>query len=131
VRACVLIVDDHAIIRKMLQALFEAHDMDVCEAENGAEGVQKAQYLNPGLVILDLSMPVMNGIEAARALQLMMPHVPLLMFTNNTVAAMEKEARSAGISAVISKSDANASLQLVAHAKALLGLDGTDVQFAS
>lgn len=76
-RACVLIVDDHAIIRKMLHALFKAHDMEVCEAENGAEGVQKAQDLNPGLVILDLSMPVMNGLEAARALQLTMPHVPL------------------------------------------------------
>ncbi len=126
-----LIVDDHAIIRKMLHAVFEAHDMEVCEAENGAEGVQKAQDLNPGLVILDLSMPVMNGLEAARALQLTMPHVPLLMFTNNNVAAMEKEARSAGIFAVVSKSDANASRQLVAHAKTLLGLDGANVQFVS
>lgn len=126
-----LIVDDHAIIRKMLHALFEAHDMEVCEAENGAEGVQKAEDLKPALVILDLSMPVMNGLEAARALQLTMPQVPLLMFTNNHGAAMEKEARSAGVFAVISKSDANASGQLVAHAKALLGLDGADVQFVS
>jgi CheY-like chemotaxis protein len=73
--------------------------------------------LNPGLVILDLSMPVMNGLEAARALQLTMPHVPLLMFTSNNVAVMEKEARSAGIFAVISKSDADAPQQLLAHAK--------------
>jgi CheY-like chemotaxis protein len=124
VRARVLIVDDHAVIRKTLHALFEANDMEVSEAENGAEGVQKAQELNPGLVILDLSMPVMNGMEAAQALQLTMPHIPLLMFTNNNVAAMKKEARSAGISAVISKSDADASRQLVAHAKRLLGLGG-------
>ena len=89
-KACVLIVDDHAIIRRMLHALFEAHDMAAFEAENGAEGVQEAQDLNPGVVILDLSMPVMNGLEAARALRLTMPHVPLLMFTNNNVAAMEK-----------------------------------------
>jgi CheY-like chemotaxis protein len=79
VRARVLIVEDHAVIRRMLHTLFEAQDMEVCEAENGADGVQKAQNLNPGLVILDLSMPVMNGLEAARALQLTMPHVPLLM----------------------------------------------------
>jgi CheY-like chemotaxis protein len=125
VKACVLIVDDHAIIRKMLHALFEADDLEVCEAENGAEGVQKAQELNPGLVILDLSMPVMNGLEAARVLQLTMPHVPLLMFTNNSGVAMEKEALSAGIFAVVSKSDTNASQQLVAHAKTLLGLDGS------
>lgn len=45
----------------MLHALFEANDIEVCEAENGEEGVQKAQELNPGLVILILSMPVMNG----------------------------------------------------------------------
>jgi CheY-like chemotaxis protein len=131
VRACVLIVDDHAIIRKMLHALFEPEDMEVCEAENGAEGVQRAQELNPGLVILDLSMPVMNGLEAARALQLTMPHVPLLMFSNNSGAGIEKEARSAGIVAVISKSDTNASQQLVAQAKTLLGLEGADLQFDS
>jgi CheY-like chemotaxis protein len=115
----------------MLRALFEGHDLKVCEAENGADGVQKAQDLNPGLVILDLSMPVMNGLEAARALQLTMPHVPLLMFTNNPGAVMEKEARHAGIFAVISKSDANSSQQLMAHAKILLGLDGADVEYAS
>jgi CheY-like chemotaxis protein len=128
VRPRVLIVDDHAIIRKMLHELFAAHDMDVSEAENGAEGVQRAQELNPALVILDLSMPFMNGLEAARELRLTMPHVPLLMFTNNNIAAMRKEAHDAGIRAVVSKSDANASLQLVAQAKTLLGLDGADIQ---
>jgi two-component system nitrate/nitrite response regulator NarL len=105
--------------------------MEVSEAENGAEGVQKAQELNPGLVILDLSMPVMNGLEAAHALRLTMPHVPLLMFTNNNGPAMEREARAAGISVVISKSDTDASRQLVAHANTLLGLDGADFQFVS
>jgi CheY-like chemotaxis protein len=131
VRGCVLIVDDNAAIRKMVHALFEVDDIEICEAENGAEGVKKAQELNPGLVILDLSMPVMNGLEAAQALQLTMPHMPLLMFTNNGGAAIEKEARSAGIFAVISKSDAEASRQLVAHAKTLLGLDAADVKYAS
>lgn len=130
VRACVLIVDDHAVIRRMLHALFEASDIEVCEAENGAEGVQKAQELNPGLVILDLSMPVMNGLDAARALQRTMPRTPLLMFTN-AGATVEKEARHAGISAVVSKYDANSSQQLVAHAKTLLGLDGTELQYDS
>jgi DNA-binding NarL/FixJ family response regulator len=103
-------------------------EMEVCEAENGADGVQKAQDLNPGLVILDLSMPVMNGLEAARALHLTMPHVPLLMFTNNRGAAIEKEARHAGIFAVVSKSEADSSQLLVAPAKTLPGLDRTDVK---
>ena len=130
VKACVLIVDDHAVIRRTLHALFEAHDMQVCEAKNGAEGVQKAQALHPGLVILDLSMPVMNGFEMARALQLTMPQVPLLMFTNNASAAAD-EARQAGIFAVVSKSDANSSQQLIAYAKTLLGLEGAAAKCGS
>jgi CheY-like chemotaxis protein len=127
----VLIVDDHSVIRRMLHALFEAHGMDVYVAENGADGVQKAQDSNPALVILDLSMPVINGLEAARALQLTMPHVPLLMFSNNLGAAIEKDARQAGIFAVVSKSDPSSSQQLIAHAKTLLGLHGHTLEYVS
>jgi len=126
----VLIVDDHAVIRRMLHTLFEAHDMEACEAENGADGVRKAQALHPDLVVLDLSMPVMNGLEAARALKSTMPTVPLLLFTNNAGAAAD-EARQAGISAVVSKSDANSSQKLVAQVKSLLRSEGTDIKYAS
>jgi CheY-like chemotaxis protein len=116
----VLIVDDHVIIRRLVRSLFEAQDLEVSDASNGAEGVQKAQELNPRLIVLDLAMPVMNGFDAARALTLLMPHVPLLMFTNNVGAIMEEEARSAGISAVVCKSDSDSSNQLLLHAKILL-----------
>ena len=54
------------------------------------EGVRKAQAEKPDLIILDLSMPVMNGLEAARELKVLMPRVPLLMFTNNAGTAIEK-----------------------------------------
>jgi len=101
------------------------------DVANGAEGVQKAQVVKPGLVILDLSMPVMNELDAARELKVLMPHVPLLMFTNNAAGIVEKEARSAGISAVISKSDSDGLKQLLARAKALLGQDGAGAQRAS
>ena len=127
----VMIVDDHAVIRHMLREVFEAEDLDVLDAVNGADGVQKAQQVNPGLIILDLSMPVMNGLEAARELKVLMPHVPLLMFTNNAGGIVEKEASSAGISAVVSKSDTDSLKQLLARAKALLGLDGAGAQRAS
>ena len=127
-----MIVDDHAVIRRMLRVAFEAEDLEVSDAMDGAEGVRKAQELKPSLIILDLSMPVMNGLEAARALKLLMPHVPLLMFTNNAGAAIEREARSAGIFAVVSKSDSDSSQQLVAHARSLLGLDGAgEVRFGA
>jgi two-component system chemotaxis response regulator CheY len=126
-----MIVDDHAVIRRMVREVFEAEDLNVFDAANGAEGVQKAQEVKPSLIILDLSMPVMNGLDAARELKVLMPHVPLLMFTNNPGWIVEKEARSAGISAVISKSDSNGLKQLLAQAKALLGRDETSAQRAS
>lgn len=76
-------------------------------------------------------MPVMNGLDAARELKVLMPHVPLLMFTNNAGGILEKEVRSAGIAAVISKSDVDGLKQLLARAKTLLGLDGASAQRAS
>lgn len=123
-----MIVDDQAVIRSMLREIFEPENFDVSDATDGAEGVRKAQAEKPSLIILDLSMPLMNGLEAARELKMLMPDVPLLMFTNNAVGIVEKEARSAGISAVISKSDSDAMRRLLAQAKELLGLDGADGQ---
>lgn len=129
--ALVIIVDDHAIIRRMVRAQLEAESLVVSDAVDGAEGIQKAQAEKPDLIILDLSMPVMNGLEAARELKVLMPQVPLLMFTNNASGTVEKEALSAGISAVISKSDSDSLKQLLARAKALLGQDGASAQRAS
>lgn len=106
---------------------FEAANFMVVDAANGADGVRKAKELRPSLIILDLSMPVMNGLEAARELTLLMPRVPLLMFTNNAGKVLEKEAYSAGISAVVPKSDCDALQQLVRVAKKLLGRDGAEI----
>lgn len=101
----VLIVDDHAIVRGMVCSVFKSKGFEVYAAQNGAEAIQKAQDENPDLIVLDLVMPVMNGLEAARALKILRPAIPLLMFTNNIGGVMEQEARSAGISAVVSKSE--------------------------
>ena len=130
VKPLVMIVEDFAIIRTMLRTAFEAENLEVCEATNGSEGVQKAQQVKPNLIVLDLSMPVMNGFEAARKLQVLMPDVPLLMFTNNPGGLVEKEARAAGIWAVVSKADHDASKQLLTRAKELLGLDGVGARRA-
>ena len=95
----VLIVDDHEMVRKMVCSVFTAQGFDVSYAEDGAQAVRKAQELIPDLVVLDLAMPVMNGLEAARRLKALMPSLPLLMFTNTLGAILEKEARAAGIAA--------------------------------
>ena len=116
----VLIVDDNEIIRRGLREFFTAEpDFDVCgEAENGREAIEKAQELHPDLIVLDLSMPVMNGIDAARVLRKLMPTLPLIIFSEYSDALSEAEARSAGVSALVSKSEQVSVL--VAKARALL-----------
>ena len=102
----ILIADDSVSIRQGLCELFEREeDFNVCgDAENGREAVEMAQILHPDLILLDLSMPVMNGLDAARVLNRVMPEVPLIMYTAFS-SFTEKEARAAGISALVSKSE--------------------------
>jgi CheY-like chemotaxis protein len=79
----ILIADDNPVIRKMLCRMFEAEaDFDLCaEAVNGAEAIALALKHRPELIVLDLSMPVLNGIDAARELKKLMPSVPIILFT--------------------------------------------------
>lgn len=103
----ILIADDNPSIRQGLCELFEREEeFEVCgDAENGKEAVEKAQELHPDLIVLDLSMPLMNGLEAARVLSKMMPRVPLIMYCAFSDSFTEKEASSAGVSAMVSKSE--------------------------
>ena len=104
---CILIVDDSPAIRGGLRSLVEQQtDWKVCgEAENGRDGVDQAKRLHPDLILLDQSMPVMTGLEAARELRRLMPRVPLLMFTMFKNPFFEREAHAAGVSVVKSKSE--------------------------
>jgi two-component system, NarL family, response regulator NreC len=109
IRLClknVLIVDDSPAIRRSLRASLEQRTgWKVCgEAENGREGIDQALRSNPDLIVLDLSMPVMNGFQAARELQRLLPRVPIVMFTTFSNSHVEREAFAAGVSAVQSKS---------------------------
>jgi len=90
----------------------------VCgEAADGREAIVKAQQLRPDLIILDLSMTEMNGLDAARELTKILPSVPLLLFTNFGTPEISKEALAAGFRAVVSKSD---PILLLASIKLLL-----------
>lgn len=109
----VLIVDDNAYVRQSVRWTIE-HDLEwqVCgEAANGAEGISAAAQTKPDIVVLDLSMPVMNGIEAARQLKRLMPRTHLLMFTSFVTPTLEEAARDVGIEAFVAKSDGAAVLQ--------------------
>ncbi len=102
----VLIADDNAFVRQRLGELFGREpDFQVCAvAENGRKAIEEAQESLPDLILLDLSMPVMNGLDAACVLKRLMPKVPIVMFSVYSDSFTEKEARSAGVSALVSYS---------------------------
>jgi DNA-binding NarL/FixJ family response regulator len=79
----ILVADDNPLMRKMLCEIFEAEeDYDICaEASNGREAIDLALKHRPELIIIDLSMPVMNGLEASRELKRIMPTVPIILFS--------------------------------------------------
>jgi len=71
---CVLLVDDSPAVRRSLCIIFESAGIEVCgEAEDGAKAIEKAKHLKPDLIVLDLGMPVMNGLQAAPILRAMHP----------------------------------------------------------
>jgi DNA-binding NarL/FixJ family response regulator len=102
----ILIVDDSPLLRRSLRTLLEQEpEWVVCgEAGNGRDGIDQALRLHPDLVVIDLIMPVMNGIEASRALKKLMPATPLVMFTTFADQFLTKEALTAGVDAVVPKS---------------------------
>ena len=103
----VLIADDNIVVRRALRQVFQYEsDFEVCgEAGNGREAIERAEQCKPDLVVMDLSMPVMNGLDAARAIKRVLPEVPVIMFSNYSDKFSEEEARSAGISAMVSKTE--------------------------
>jgi DNA-binding NarL/FixJ family response regulator len=102
---CILIVDDNASVRRLLRVAFEdGSGREVCgEAENGREAIEKARELKPDLIVLDLAMPIMNGLEAAPVLKRMLPSVPIILFTLYGDEYLEQVASSAGVTAIVSK----------------------------
>jgi CheY-like chemotaxis protein len=79
----VLVADDSEIIRRTLSKMFELEEgYHLCaEATNGQEAVELALKHRPELIILDFSMPVLNGLDAARELKRLLPGVPIILFT--------------------------------------------------
>jgi CheY-like chemotaxis protein len=115
----VLIADDHFNIREMLRHLFEQNqEWSVAEAANGQDAVEKVAQLRPDLVVLDFSMPVMNGLEAAVAIKRIRPRLPMILFTAYKDDFLEKQAYEKGFSVVVSKGEA--ANRLIDSARILL-----------
>ena len=108
----------------MLRALLETHaDWQVCgEAANGLEAVQKAAELKPDVIILDLAMPEMDGLHAAREILSNFPTLPILLHTNHAFSTLALEAKKNGIRGVINKSVSEQ--ELISAVEALLNERG-------
>src|SRR6202049_3846033 len=101
----ILIVDDSKTTRRVLSAIVNSHWTVCGQAENGRSAVKKFRELKPDLVLLDLAMPDIDGIEAGRQMQAIDPSVPLILFTLLDPWGLESAARNAGICKVVSKSE--------------------------
>ena len=108
----ILIVDDHSVVRRGLRALIESRKgWRVCgEARNGAEAVLMAKKLQPDVVITDISMPELNGVEAARQIRRASPHAEILILTMHDSELLLREGLEAGARGYMLKDDADKNL---------------------
>jgi CheY-like chemotaxis protein len=117
----VLIADDNASIRYLIRSLVESAGFRVCgEAADGREAIEKAKQFGPDLILLDLSMPNMNGADAAAFLKKNMPHVPIILFTMHEESLRGTLAAQLGVDRVIGKPEGMNTL--VDSMRELLGL---------
>jgi len=103
----ILIVDDSETTRRIVGTILRSRHWIICgEAEDGRTGVEKFQELKPDVVLLDLSMPDMTGLEAAQQMSAADPAIPLILFTILETEGIGAAARDAGIRAIVPKSEA-------------------------
>ena len=103
----ILVADDSPQIRKLLCEMFSNHDkLEICdEAVNGQDAVDKPRSCAPDLVVLDLSMPVMSGLEAATLIRRFLPTVPIILFTMHASLFETTHAKPAAVTRIVSKTE--------------------------
>jgi DNA-binding NarL/FixJ family response regulator len=104
----ILIADDHEAVRKGVCAILSSRlDIEVCgEAANGREAIEKAIELAPDLIILDVTMPILSGFDAAREIRKVLPTIPIVMLTMHDSNQLIAEAKKLGVNGYVSKSHA-------------------------
>jgi two-component system invasion response regulator UvrY len=107
-----LVVDDHEVVRRAVCALLSKEPtLDViCQTASGEDAVKKAAELHPGLIILDIGLPGISGIEAARQILQVSPTSRIIFLSQHDSIQMAREALSAGGRGYVSKIDASSEL---------------------
>jgi DNA-binding NarL/FixJ family response regulator len=129
----ILLVDDHPVVRQGLKTLLEERvGWEVIgEASDGAEALEKAKDLSPDVMVLDVTMPKMNGLEACRLLRRQAPQLEILFVTQHDSPQMMREALDAGARGYVVKSNAArdllAAVEAVSQHRIFTALTGQDV----
>jgi CheY-like chemotaxis protein len=115
----ILIADDSADVRKYVTRVLSVNpEFEFCaQAVDGRDALAKAKEYHPDLIILDLGMPVMNGLETARELKRVMPIVPIILFTLHGEMISDEQASGSGVDLVVAKNDIS---KLSEHVRSLL-----------
>jgi DNA-binding NarL/FixJ family response regulator len=123
-RTQVLIADDYPSIRRMVRSTLDQHSrFEVCsEAENGAEAVREARKFKPDVVVLNLSMPVWNGFEAARRIIATLPGTAIVILTSHADQRFIDEAKKIGVRGYVAKTEMGEALVIAIE----LALEGSD-----
>jgi CheY-like chemotaxis protein len=98
-----------------MRRLLESKEWEIIEAENGREAVSKAEEFKPNLVILDLVMPVMNGLRASWEIATLLPGTPIVMHTLYSTPEVDLEAKKVGVRQIVPKSESAALMSVVEH----------------
>ncbi len=115
----IVVADDNPAIRKMLCVMFEAEEgYDICaEAADGQEAIDLALKYHPDLIILDMSMPVKNGLLAGRELKKLMPCTPIILFTQFAEFSDNAFGANVPFDRIVSKTEA---AELMGHVRSLV-----------
>ena len=102
----VLVVDDHEVVRRGVVSLVQSRaDYTVCgEAGDGQQAVEKARTLKPDIVVMDVSMPTLNGLDATRRVRTVAPNCEVIVLSQHDSPEMARQAFRAGASGYVVKS---------------------------
>jgi CheY-like chemotaxis protein len=111
-RIRIVIADDHPLIRTMIRStLEEHHHFHVCgEAEDGAKAIEEAEKHKPDVVVLDVTMPKLSGLEAAREIKAKLPQTAIVILSANADRHFVEEAKKIGVQAYVAKTKAGEAL---------------------